>query len=160
MVRRTVGAAFARSGSAQPVEVELLDRLRQDAGWLPRFSLVALEATSGHLLGHVVRTRGHVAGAPVLGLGPLAVGPEHQGRGVGHALVHAVVAAADAADEGLIALLGEPRYYRRFGFVPSVRHGIAPPDPAWGDYFQVLPLTAHRDDVQGQFAYAEPFTRL
>jgi GNAT superfamily N-acetyltransferase len=55
-------------------------------------------------------TRGWLepAGAPVLGLGPLGVLPEAQGKGAGTALVHAVLAVAEAAGETLVALLGDP----------------------------------------------------
>jgi predicted N-acetyltransferase YhbS len=41
---------------------------------------------------------------PALGLGPIGVVPGHQNRAVGHALMHAVLGAADALDEHLVAL--------------------------------------------------------
>lgn len=44
-------------------------------------------------------------------LGPLGVAPSHQAAGIGSALVHAVLGAADALDEALVALLGAPAYY-------------------------------------------------
>ncbi|MGD9528025.1 GNAT family N-acetyltransferase [Pseudonocardia sp.] len=145
-------AAFETS-----LEAGLLDALRADPGWLPRLSLVAERA--GTVVGHVVCTRGYVASTPALGLGPLAVLPEEQGRGVGSALMHAVLGAADAADEPFVALLGEPAYYGRFGFVAASERGIAAPDPAWGGYFQVRALTAYRP-VSGTFAYAAPFSSM
>jgi putative acetyltransferase len=75
------------------------------------------------------------------------------------ALMHAVLGAADALDEPFVALLGDPDFYRRFGFVPSTEVGIVSPDPAWGRYFQVRALSAYRP-MTGVFAYAEPFNRL
>lgn len=171
-VREVLAAAFARPGSAgPPVEVALLDALRTDPGWLPRFSLVAVaggtdttatvagSAVGGAVVGHVVCTRGDLAGTPALGLGPIAVTPGQQGRGVGSALMHAVLGAADAADEPLVALLGEPAFYGRFGFGPASALGVTAPDPAWGDYFQARALTAYRS-VTGRFRYAAPFARL
>jgi predicted N-acetyltransferase YhbS len=94
----------------------------------------------------------------VLGLGPLGVLPEAQGRGVGTALVHALVAVAEACEERLVALLGAPAYYGRFGFVPASDLGIEAPDPAWGEHFQARHLTGPR--VTGRFRYAEPFARV
>jgi hypothetical protein len=43
--------------------------------------------------------------------------------------MHAIIPAADAAGEPLIALRGDPHFYRRFGFVEASRLGIAAPDP-------------------------------
>lgn len=156
-VREVVAAAFAEPGTPVPVEVGLLAELRADVGWLPRFSLVAV--VGEQVAGHVVCTRGHVGATPALGLGPIAVRPDRQRAGIGTALMHAVLGAADATDEPLVALLGEPRFYGRFGFRPAADFGIAAPDPTWGGYFQVRTLTAYRP-VAGTFAYAAPFSRL
>jgi predicted N-acetyltransferase YhbS len=112
------------------------------------------------VVGHVIATRGWIEplGHPVLGLGPLGVRPENQRTGVGTVLVHALLAVAEAADERLVALLGSPDYYRRFGFVPASELGITAPDPAWGEHFQARHLNG--PPVHGAFRYAEPFMRL
>jgi putative acetyltransferase len=71
----------------------------------------------------------------VFGLGPLGVGPAWQRQGIGSALMHAVLAAAEALDESGVGLLGDPMFYRRFGFVAAAEHGVAAPDPEWGGAF-------------------------
>ena len=114
----------------------------------------------GEVVGHVLCTRGYVGTDSALGLGPLTVRPDHQRRGVGSALVHAVLAAADALGEPLVALLGDEAYYRRFGFRPSTDYGIVPPQPEWGQHFQVRVLAVYRPAVRGTFTYAEPFGRV
>lgn len=152
-------AAFARPDQSAPDEARLVDELRADPAWLPALSLIATDP-GGTVIGHVLITRGHIGSTPVLGLGPLSVHPDHQRRGVGSALAHAVLGAADALDEPLVALLGDPRYYQRFGFQPSTAHGIQPPVAAWQPHFQVRPLTAHDPAVRGTFTYAPPFDRL
>lgn len=163
-IRAVHAAAFRTPGTPGevPVEATLVDDLRADEGWLPRLSLVAV--ADGDVVGHVVCTRGWVAtpggDRPALGLGPLGVVPEHQGQGAGSALVHAVLGAADALDEPLVALLGDPGYYRRFGFVPARTLGVEAPDPAWGDHFQARPLATHDPAVVGGFRYAAPFSGL
>lgn len=143
-------------GASTPVEVTLLHQLRSSDAWLPRLSLVAATCT-GEVVGHVVCTRAHVAGHPVLALGPVAVVPDRQGQGVGSALLHALLAAAEAYDEPLVGVLGEPAFYGRFGFVPSTRVGVEAPDPGWAEYFQVRTLSAHRTGLRGGFRYPPPF---
>jgi putative acetyltransferase len=140
-----------------PGEATLVSWLREDAGWIPELSLVAIE--DDQPVGHVLATRAHVEGRPVLGLGPLSVLPRRQRAGVGTALMHAVLGAADALGEPLVGLLGNPSYYRRFGFVPARRMGIAAPVPAWDDNFQVRTLSQY-DGLAGCFRYAGPFDRL
>jgi len=150
--------AVHRGAFETSLEADLVKALRADEGWLPALSLVAEDA--GSVVGHVVCTRAHVDAAPALGLGPLGVLPAEQRRGVGAALMHAVLAAADALDEPVVVLLGHKDYYPRFGFAPAQAQGILPPEPAWGDHFQARPLTAHTPSLRGQFAYATPFTKL
>ncbi|MEM9565691.1 MAG: N-acetyltransferase [Actinomycetota bacterium] len=152
-VRAVHAAAFDR-GDGEPVEAGLVDALRLD-GWLPALSLVA--ERDGVLVGHSVCSRGRVGVTPCVGLGPIGVAPSEQGRGVGSALMWAMIGAADATGEPLIALLGDPGYYRRFGFVASTDVGIEPPDPGWAHVFQVRTLAAWDPAIRGQFRYAAPF---
>ena len=152
-IRDVHRAAF---GGGEPVEAGLVDALRADSGWLPHLSLVAVR--DGELVGHVVATRARVGDVPALGVGPLGVVPAAQGRGVGRALMYALLGAAQARDETIVGLLGEPAYYGRFGFVAATDVGITPPDPGWGRYFQVL--VAGGPSSTGQFRYAAPFGGL
>lgn len=151
-------AAFSRDPGVPPPEARLVDDLRSDGAAVPELSLVALD--QDEVVGHVMCSRGAVAGRPLLGLGPLGVLPDRQRRGVGQALMHGVLAAADALGEPAVVLLGDPRYYGRFGFVPSAPLGLLPPHAGWAQHFQVRRLTAWDGSVRGTYRYAAAFDRL
>jgi putative acetyltransferase len=110
-VHQLTRAAFARPDGPEPVEPGLLAALRADPGWIAALSLVAV--AEGAPVGHVTCTRGWIGTAPALGLGPIAVAPEQQGRGAGSALMHAVLGAAEALDEAVVVLVGDPCFYAR-----------------------------------------------
>lgn len=134
-------------------EAPLIDGLREDEGWIPELSLVA-----DGVLGHVVCSRGYIGeDFPALGLGPISVHPDHQQRGIGKALVHAVLGAAEARGELAVILLGSPVYYSRFGFRLAAEFGITPPVPEWAPHFQAR---LFGEVPAGPFRYAEPFNRL
>jgi putative acetyltransferase len=160
VIRTITAAAFARPDlkGRHPPEATLVDELRASPAWLPALSLVATAAAE-EVTGHVLCTRGHVGPGPVLGLGPLSVRPDSQRRGVGSALVHTVLGAADALGEPLVVLLGDPAYYCRFGFRLSTEYRIMPPRPEWEPHFQVRVLTKYQPSLRGTFAYPEPFDR-
>lgn len=80
-------------------------------------SLVAIAGWSA-LIGHIVFTPCSVAGGSdgVALLGPLAVAPAWQKRGVGSALVRAGLDWLRSANFYKVFVLGDPAYYGRFGF--------------------------------------------
>lgn len=143
-----------------PVEPRLVDDLRCSNAWIDALSLVAV--VDGAIVGHVCCTRATLLPGdhPALGLGPIGVREQHKRRGVGAALMHAVIGAADALDEPLIVLLGHPDYYPRFGFRPAADLSVEPEDPEWAPAFQVRTLTCYPPGRTGRFRYAQPFHNL
>lgn len=113
--------------SADPPEVGLVDRLRSDEGWIPTLSLVAIEHDS--VVGHLCLTRATVGPFPVLALGPIGVLADHQGAGVGSALMHAALGAADALDEPLVGLLGSLEFYPTSASSPPLASASPPTSP-------------------------------
>jgi predicted N-acetyltransferase YhbS len=84
----------------------------------------------------LVGPEGHQA----LLLGPLAIAPEHAGRGIGRALVFQTLDLAQRFGHDLALLVGDVDYYQRFGFVPATPHGFVMPGENRPDRLQVAPL--------------------
>lgn len=59
-----------------------------------------------------------------MGLGPMAVLPAAQRRGIGSALVRGGLDHCTQHGCCAVVVLGHPEYYRRFGFVPASGFGI------------------------------------
>ncbi|WP_426998587.1 N-acetyltransferase [Pseudarthrobacter sp. N5] len=153
-----VSPATGTRVEGEPVEVEVLRQLFECEEYLSRFSVVA--ELEGEIVGHVISTRGWADGLELLGLGPMGVTPRLQRHGIGSALMNETVARANAAGERGIALLGSTEYYPRFGFVASTSLGIEPPEKAWGERFQLLPLAVWPGGVHGTFRYAGPLAGM
>jgi putative acetyltransferase len=124
---------------------------------VPELSLVA--EVDGELIGHVLLSYLHVDPGehPVLQLGPLAVLPERQRRGIGSALMRHALRAADARGEPLVLVEGAPSYYERFGFEASARVGIEPPPGVVPAHFMVRTLQSYDPALRGRAVYSEPF---
>jgi putative acetyltransferase len=97
-------------------EARLVTALR--ASGKAAVSLVA--EVDGTVVGHVLFSPVSVEGSPIssigVGLAPVAVLPAHQRRGVGARLIESGLEACRRAGFGFAVVLGEPSYYRRFGF--------------------------------------------
>lgn len=158
-ISELIADAFRRPDSPDdPVpEVGLVTALRSSDAWIPQQSLVAI--VDDEIVGYCLSTRAHVGQTPALALGPLAVKPDCQQQGVGTALMHAAIDIAIDMVEPFIGLLGDYRYYQRFGFQPARELGIESPDPSWGSYFQVKPLPDY-EPVAGVFSYPDPFKHV
>jgi putative acetyltransferase len=101
-------------------EARLVELLHA-AGAAP-VSLVATAEPDGRVVGHVLFSpvqlpNGRGDDPPTMvGLAPVAVLPEHQGRGIGSRLVRDGLKACREAGYAAAVVLGEPGYYSRFGF--------------------------------------------
>jgi putative acetyltransferase len=135
VIRDLTARAFASVPYSDGSEPDVIDRLRA-AGALS-LSLVAVG--DGAILGHVALSPGKPQDGSKgwFALGPITVEPSAQRQGIGSALVEsAVVWLRDRGAVGCV-LVGDPEYYRRFGF--AVQQHLAPEgQPA--EYYQMLVL--------------------
>jgi putative acetyltransferase len=141
-VAAVLASAFGRS--EEPKMVAALRAAHADT-----VSLVAQmppedrERAPWPIIGHIALSPVTIDGAPEprgLGLASLAVAPEHQRRGVGTQLVRTALRRARLLGYSYVVVLGHPRYYQRFMFVPASHFGLTYPEPVPDPGFMVLEL--------------------
>ncbi|MCW1403625.1 N-acetyltransferase [Novosphingobium sp. MW5] len=109
-------------------------KVREGTDWLPGLSFAALDEDD--MLAGTIQCwpvaltdeagRRH----PMIMVGPVAVLPEHQGRGYGKALMTAALAAIDPRAPLPQVMIGDPEYYGRFwGFTNERTGGWDLPGP-------------------------------
>jgi putative acetyltransferase len=164
--RDSIAEVVARAFGS-PAEAALVDRIRESPGYVADMSLVAV--VDGRAVGHVMVSHAalhHAGGVRRISmLSPLAVDPDHQRRGIGSALVRAVLRLADARGEPIVVLEGDPAYYSRLGFEPATTFGIVIHLPDWAppEAAQVARLRAYDaadPTLRGTVVYPPAFDDL
>jgi putative acetyltransferase len=154
-IREIYESAFETSAEADVVEA-----LRTESK--PYVGLVAEQA--GAIVGHLVLTEvvveTHAGRMTGLGLAPLGVDKKAQGKGIGSALVIAALDEARTHRSDFLVILGDPKFYERFGFVqaaPALRWRSHDFDP----YFMVYPLREGiLEDLRGVVTYQPAIERM
>jgi len=134
-VRRVVAEAFDSEE-----EAELVERLRSAGKAV--ISLVA--EIDGEIVGHILFSPVSLTpggeGLQLLGLAPMAVAPQHQGSGIGSALVRDGLIEAARLGWDAVVVLGHAHYYPRFGFSPASRFGLKSVYNVSDDVFMAIEL--------------------
>ena len=121
----------------------LAHNLRKCAAFIPELDMVA--AAEGDIVGNIMFCRAVVEGGDgtkhdVITFGPLSVWPQHQGKGIGSALIkHAIHRAAEMGFHAVL-IYGDPGYYTRFGFKPARDFGISTAQGTYMDALMALEL--------------------
>lgn len=124
-IRAVTTAAFAGTPYGSGSEAAIVDALRQSGALT-----VSLVAVDCGVVGHVAFSPVRIDGVPGnwYGLGPVSVQPERQRKGIGERLIRDGLARLMQSGAGGCVVLGDPSYYRRFGFVtdPGLHYRGAP----------------------------------
>ncbi|HUV56417.1 MAG TPA: N-acetyltransferase [Dehalococcoidales bacterium] len=119
-IRNVNEAAFGSS-----IEADIVEKLRSRQAYA--LSLVATDGdlVIGHILFSPVTIESGNTSFGALGLGPMAILPSHQRKGVGSQLVRAGLQECRRLGHEIVVVLGHPDYYPRFGFAPASTYGIS-----------------------------------
>lgn len=132
-IRALVSTAFAGKAYSSQTEAAIVDALRGNRA----LSATLVAEDEGRIVGHIAFSPVMINGRDLgwYGLGPIAVTPERQGEGIGTGLVKDGLAAIRKLGAQGCVLLGDPKFYGRFGFKADARLRLAGV-PA--EYFQAL----------------------
>jgi putative acetyltransferase len=132
-IRAVTISAFLHAQHTSHTEQFIVDALRK-AGQLT-VSLVA--KTGSSIVGHVAISPVSISDGATgwYGLGPISVEPEYQRRGIGSRLMREALRVLRERGACGCVLLGEPRYYNRFGFQVDSNLSLPGVPP---EYFQAL----------------------
>jgi len=115
-------------------------------------------------VGHILFSPVLLSGFPdlkIMGLGPLAVAPKFQCKGIGSALTETGLELCKQLGYGAIIVLGHPGYYPRFGFRPSVLYDITCEYDVPEDVFMVVELQpGYLEGLSGVIKYHPAFKNV
>lgn len=126
----------------QKNEGEMIEALRKKSDYNYLLSLVAeiKDKIVGHILFYPIKIKKNKEKFTVLSLGPIAVHPEYQNKGIGSKLIKRGLKIAKRLDFRVVIVVGHPKYYPRFGFTPAKNWGIKLPFDVPDDVFLALEL--------------------
>ncbi|SMX32113.1 GNAT family N-acetyltransferase [Octadecabacter ascidiaceicola] len=128
-----IARAFAGKSYADEGDATLVDRLREAGGLI-----LSLVATQGkEIVGQVALSAARVGDGKYLCVGPLAVAPHQQRKGIGSDLMGHALGIAQAYGRDGVVLQGDLHYYSRFGFkvFDTVTY-----DGDGAEYIQLIPF--------------------
>ncbi|MEM1444936.1 MAG: N-acetyltransferase [Planctomycetota bacterium] len=110
----------------------------------------------GHAMLVVARLTDQTGLRGLLALGPVGVRPAYQRRGLGSALIEALIRESCEAGAGRLFVLGHPELFSRLDFEPAAPHGFT---CVWtdGPPFMLLNLKPGKDVDAGEVRWPDVF---
>jgi putative acetyltransferase len=157
--------AYATDGSIREAcaEAWLVEQLTE-GGWGELSLLATLDGQPvGHLMLSRLVVRSSGSSATALALAPVGVLPEHQRQGIGSALVRASLDLARQRGWSCVLVLGDSRFYARFGFRRENARGYQ--CVYQGEHLLAVELAGGTTgdtgaEPTGEVDYPAPFARL
>jgi len=157
-IREVNSKAFDREG-----EADLVENLRKSAQFISQLSLVAEynNQVIGHILFSPVVIKNDQQEVKALALGPMAVLPEFQQKGIGSQLVTTGLDRCRESGYNSVIVLGHTEFYPRFGFKKADAFDIHPPEEAWEPAFFAVELAENAlTGITGTVIYPPEFNEV
>lgn len=158
-IYEVVKKAFEKAEHSDGNEQDLVEKLRKNKAYINSLSLVCED--NDKIVGYVMFTKNKIGKVTGLTLAPLAILPKYQHRRLGTLLVKYGLKIAKELGYEYVVVLGNPKYYNRFGFVTSKEFGIKSPFDVPSKNFMALNLIDNddREDLNAVVEYPKPFLK-
>ncbi len=134
-------------------EAHLVDKLREEA--IKQISVVAL--LESKIVAHAFFSEVTVGMQKAMALGPVAVLPDYQNKGIGSSIINYGLKECERQGEALVFVLGHDSYYPRFGFKLAEPKNISfAPNTEKHFFYKELKKDAIKN-VSGKVIYASAF---
>ena len=158
----------------------LLYTMRKEPDFIKELDFVA--TIGDEIVGNIAYAKAKVIDGAVeheaLTFGPVCVLPKYQGMGIGGMLINHTITLAREMGYKAIFIYGDPEYYKRFGFEPSIKFKITNREKRYPAALQALELlpsalkgvtgvfdegkayqidNSHFDEYDKQFPFKEKF---
>ncbi len=142
----------------QTQEADIVDKLRRNCNDLISLVAIVKNQVVGHILFSPVSIESQDATIEGMGLAPMAVLPEYQGRGIGAGLIRIGIEKLKDRRCPFVIVIGHAEYYPRFGFEPASRYGIISEWEVPDEAFLILPIDrSETEGVSGVAKYRPEF---
>jgi predicted N-acetyltransferase YhbS len=139
----------------------VLHKLRNVTAFVPELDLVAQDDSK--IVGQIVYSKAKVINGQnqefiVLCMGPIAVLPSYQKKGIGTNLMEESINKAKKLGHKAIIIFGQPEYYHKFGFKNAKEYNIQTAQGENIDAFMALELGENSlNGIEGKFFYDSAF---
>ena len=129
-------------------EADIIEKLRSRQAFTLSLVATRTDKVIGHILFSPVTIESESESYAALGLGPVAVLPPYQNKGIGSQLVRTGIEICRKAGHEVIVLVGHPTYYPRFGFLRASTYDLKCEYDVPDEAFMALEL--HQSALEGR----------
>jgi len=151
-----------KSSFPTTAEANLVLGLAKTDSYLDELSLAGV--VDGRYVAHVLFSNIVIKSAtgeiPASALAPVATLPRFRALGIASHLIEYGIASARKTRSEFIVVVGDPKFYSRFGFVAANKYNISAPFAVADEHFMALKIGSIKNFSGGVVEYSEPFDKV